>query len=419
VHAQAAIEMTGEMSGLAGQMLARGMTLAPPSASCADIPAGPMPKARDTEDCDAAGSFGLDGDGLAADLIPAKGDGPHLRRLRFAQKASAISFAALAEYRDVATADHLHRVARLTSEIARHLAHAGPYQDQISGDFLEHIGVAGALHDVGKISVPDSVLLKPGRLDDSEMAVMRQHSQWGAELLERARHLWLNGEYLDLGIEIARSHHERFDGSGYPDGLSRRDIPLSARIVAVADVYDALTHPRCYKDAWTETDARNHIREHSGQLYDPEIASSLETVLERRDQYATIAWSDSLAIGIPEIDNDHLRLVGLINQMICRDEVASLIQVEDVVEELAAYALAHFGREKRVMERLGLSKFQEHLAAHDWFLTEVHSLRDRLLDDSPELVGDAVVGFLFTWLSDHILGSDRYLVETAAPWRIV
>jgi response regulator RpfG family c-di-GMP phosphodiesterase len=168
--------------------------------------------------------------------------------------------AAAAEARDTFTGQHL-------THIRRHVEVLGEVMGLESGR-VKRIAQAAALHDVGKISVPDAILLKPGLLSEQERNLMKQHTVVGERLLY--------GSQLELAREVARHHHERWDGTGYPDGRSETDIPLSARIVAVADVYDALTSHRPYKRAWPAEQAYEEVRSASGTQFDPEIVEAFE-----------------------------------------------------------------------------------------------------------------------------------------------
>jgi response regulator RpfG family c-di-GMP phosphodiesterase len=144
----------------------------------------------------------------------------------------------------------------------------------IDDTFIETIGLASIMHDLGKVTTPDNILQKPAALDDGERTIVQRHAQVGREMLEKASTLAPQSAYFSLGAEIAGSHHERFDGSGYPKGIAGTQIPLSARIVAVADVFDALTHARVYKKAWTREDAIAYIRERSGTQFDPDVVEA-------------------------------------------------------------------------------------------------------------------------------------------------
>jgi putative two-component system response regulator len=154
------------------------------------------------------------------------------------------------------------------------------------------------LHDIGKVGVPDCILRKPSRLEIDEFDIMKQHTLIGAEALRAAAQQSIYGEFLLMAAEIARSHHEWFDGTGYPDGLAGSDIPLSARIVAVADVFDALTSRRVYKDAQAAHDAREAILAASGEHFDPHVVAAFE----RRYEDFLRVKNDNISFNMTEND---------------------------------------------------------------------------------------------------------------------
>jgi putative nucleotidyltransferase with HDIG domain len=170
--------------------------------------------------------------------------------------------ASAAEYRDDATHQHTERVARTARQLALALG--------LSSDQADLLALAAPLHDIGKIGVPDAVLLKPGRLTDAEFVVMKTHAQVGANMLAGS-----DSPVLQIAARIAQHHHERWDGSGYPHGLRGEQIPLAARIVAVADALDALTHERPYKAGWSLQDALHEIFSQSGRQFDPRVIDAL------------------------------------------------------------------------------------------------------------------------------------------------
>ncbi len=169
---------------------------------------------------------------------------------------TVIRLSRAAEYRDPETGAHILRMAHYSHLIARQLA--------LSPAEQELILVAAPLHDIGKVGVADAILLKPGRLTQDEFALMKQHTVFGYEILRDS-----NSEILQAGASIALGHHEKFDGSGYPNGLKGEHIPIFSRIVAVADVFDALTSARPYKPAWALDDASHWIQSQSGSHFDP------------------------------------------------------------------------------------------------------------------------------------------------------
>ncbi len=201
-------------------------------------------------------------------------------QLRKAQVATVIALADLAEYRDSDTGDHLRRVQNLATRIAQSMRARGVQDKELTPELIDMIGLASVLHDVGKVSTPDRILLKPGKHTPDERAVMEHHAGIGRAILERASKMVDGVSYLTYGAQIAGGHHEHFDGNGYPDALGRQGIPLAARIVAVIDVFDALLHRRPYKEPWPLHDVVKYIKERRGTQFDPDVVDALIDVLE-------------------------------------------------------------------------------------------------------------------------------------------
>jgi putative two-component system response regulator len=178
--------------------------------------------------------------------------------------------AVLAEFRDTDTGEHTIRVGDLAAEIAAELG--------MPADWVGQLQLAGRLHDIGKVAVPDNILLKPGPLTTEEFDVMKTHTTVGFEILSGS-----TSPLIQLAAEVALNHHERWDGNGYPNGLAAEDIPVSGRIVTVADVYDALISARTYKRAWDPIDAIRYIVGARGTQFEPRIVDAFITVMERRD----------------------------------------------------------------------------------------------------------------------------------------
>ncbi|MBK1725111.1 two-component system response regulator [Thiocystis violacea] len=177
------------------------------------------------------------------------------------EEETLLRLAKAGEYRDECTGNHVLRIAEYCGLIATGLGLAEPACKAIS--------LAATMHDIGKIGIPDAILLKPGKLTDAEFDIMREHARLGYQILRDSP-----STYLQLGATIALSHHEKFDGSGYPEGLRGEAIPQAARIVAVADVFDALTTVRPYKAAWSSRDACSYIQSLSGAHFDPDCVSA-------------------------------------------------------------------------------------------------------------------------------------------------
>lgn len=197
--------------------------------------------------------------------------------------AAVQGLAKLAESRDPETGDHLIRMSLYSSFIAEELGTRPAHRDLIDPGYVRSLHRFAPMHDIGKVGIADRVLLKPGRLDDEERREMNKHPLIGAEVLRlcEQRMNELGRSVFKVGIQIAESHHEKWDGSGYPHGLKGTAIPLSARIVAVADVFDALTSKRPYKDAFSVETALGIIHKDAGSHFDPEVVEALDLVMPR------------------------------------------------------------------------------------------------------------------------------------------
>ncbi|MFQ5895101.1 MAG: HD domain-containing phosphohydrolase [Nitrospinota bacterium] len=196
------------------------------------------------------------------------------QRIRQVGDVAIFTLARLAESRDEMTGRHLERIQSYSRLLAEALAQLPHYAGYIDREYLEDLERSSPLHDIGKVGIPDRILLKPGRLTPSEFEVMKTHVLVGGDTLQRAdRHL-KEESFLTLGKEIAYSHHERWEGSGYLRGLKGEQIPLSGRIIALADVYDALTSKRVYKEAMDHAEAREWIVREAGRHFDPEVVEA-------------------------------------------------------------------------------------------------------------------------------------------------
>lgn len=200
--------------------------------------------------------------------------------------AVIFGLAKLADSRDTETGDHLERITAYSIALASALRRDPRFADRVSPAFVRLIGISSALHDIGKVGIEDSILLKPGPLSDDERATMQFHPVIGGECLEKIeRHLG-SSNFLQMAREVAFAHHEKWDGTGYPLRLKGAEIPLAARIVAVADVYDALSSRRVYKDALPHEECVEIIRKETGAHFDPEIIDIWITI---ESQYRRIA----------------------------------------------------------------------------------------------------------------------------------
>jgi response regulator RpfG family c-di-GMP phosphodiesterase len=201
-----------------------------------------------------------------------------------AQQATILALARLAEQRDNDTGKHLQRLAAYCRLVATELRVRGRHADVVTDSWIRDLELSSALHDIGKVGIPDSVLLKPAKLSPEEWEIMKTHASIGESTLETVIAESGPTRFLLMGRDIAGGHHEKWDGSGYPRGLRGAKIPLSARILALVDVYDALTSVRPYKHAWPHHEAIAWIRERGGAHFDPELAEvfvSLECEVDR------------------------------------------------------------------------------------------------------------------------------------------
>ena len=196
------------------------------------------------------------------------------------QRATIFALSKLAESRDDDTGHHLERVQAYCKLLGGAMHRDERYSEVVTEEFLENLVYASPLHDVGKVGIPDAILCKPGKLTDEEFATMKSHTLIGAKTLKSVLDSYPGNAFVQMGLEIARSHHEKWDGSGYPDRLVGADIPLSARIMAVADVYDALTSERCYKKAMPHDDAMDIIVQGAGMHFDPYLMPFIRHVAE-------------------------------------------------------------------------------------------------------------------------------------------
>jgi putative two-component system response regulator len=221
------------------------------------------------------------------------------REVQAIQDVTILSMASLAETRDNETGNHIRRTQQYIKLLAEYLLNNGNprFTDYLSGNTIQILFKSAPLHDIGKVGIPDRILLKPGRFTPEEFEIMKTHTTLGRDSIERAEHeLGVDVEFLRLAKEIAYSHQEKWDGSGYPQGLAGDAIPISARLMAVADVYDALVSRRVYKDAMPHDRAVAIIQEGKGSHFDPDM---VDAFLVLHEQFKFIA--DVYADGDQEI----------------------------------------------------------------------------------------------------------------------
>lgn len=206
-------------------------------------------------------------------------------RLRKYHKEMVMGFATLVENKDGSTGGHIKRTTMYVQLLAEELQRRGYYEEVLTKDYIKNLCMAAPMHDIGKISVPDVILQKPGRLTEEEFARMKQHADSGGKIIQETFGHLGNEQYAEMAYQVARYHHEKWNGNGYPEGLKRKEIPLCARIMAIADVFDAVSEKRCYREAMPLDKCFEIIQEGNGQDFDPVLA---EMFLDIRDKVEEI-----------------------------------------------------------------------------------------------------------------------------------
>jgi adenylate cyclase len=233
------------------------------------------------------------------------------RQLENARQVTMESMAAVAETRDPETGAHIKRTQHYVRAVARQLQRAGHYTQTLNNDYIRLLFLSAPLHDIGKVGVPDRILLKPGPLTNAEMTIMQQHAEFGRQIiLSTAGHIE-GDNFLVIAGEIAGTHHEKWDGTGYPKQLRGQDIPLSGRIMAVADIYDALISRRCYKPPFSHNRAMSIMRGLRATTLDPVVLDAFLDIEPEIIQIAARfrdadeeAASDDLTAAPPPIRNE-------------------------------------------------------------------------------------------------------------------
>ncbi len=235
-------------------------------------------------------------------------------RLRAAERIASLeardvlifSLAKLAESRDNETGEHLERMREYCLVLAEQLSKTDKYAEIVDADFVRTIYATSPLHDIGKVGIPDKILLKPGKLTEDEYEVMKTHTTIGAETLAAAVRDNPKTTFYRFARDIVLTHHERYDGNGYPNGLAGEDIPLCGRILTVADVYDALTSKRVYKPPFSHGKAKKIIVEDRGTAFDPDVVDAFlateSAFIEIRERLAQNQMSTTLIPTLAEIN---------------------------------------------------------------------------------------------------------------------
>lgn len=324
------------------------------------------------------------------------------------------------EYRDNETGWHIMRMTNFAQAIAKVM--------KLPADQRELLYVAAPMHDVGKIGIADAVLLKPGKLTADEFEIMKTHTNIGVSILTG------NDALIAAARDIAGSHHERWDGTGYPQGLAGEQIPILARICSVADVFDALTSTRPYKKPWAVEEATAWIISESGRYFDPAIVEAFKAampeILRVRELYRDdiidpkqvltlpslepredvwAPWDESLSVGIDTIDEHHRYLFDLINDLY--DVVINKLGAREVarlIKALDAYAKVHFRAEELMMTHYEFEGIDRQQHQHHAFEEKIREFYEEL-HANPLVAQFDVLSYLRDWLIKHILVEDAQL----------
>ena len=372
----------------------------------------------------------------------------HLRTVNTVQKAIIHSLANLSEWRDPETGSHLERTRSFCVLLAKTLRNNPRYSGLITADYIEALYDAVPLHDIGKVGIRDDVLLKKGRLTAEEFGSMKQHVMIGRDIIQDIMDRFrLRSRFLEASRNICHYHHERYDGSGYPEGLCGEAIPLEARIFAICDVYDALRSKRPYKAGLTHRETMETIVPDRGRHFDPDVVDAFIACNERfyeifevyrlfdesygrmmniRSKDALkIKWTDDLEVGVPVIDSQHMEFIDRVNSLF-----AGIVLGEGkraAIRELHflhQYAVYHFVTEEKIMKQHGYPHLDHQRVEHAAFLANLLSLQGEM-KSVEEISSDQVVlvnAKVVEWLVDHIIKSDRkfgdYLKQPshAAEW---
>lgn len=336
-------------------------------------------------------------------------------RLQKAQQDILHKLVAASEFRDNETGEHIKRMSQYSVVIGKKIG--------LESDQLELLEQAAPMHDVGKVGISDQILLKPGRLTAEEFTTVQQHTVIGAKILSGSHPL------IEASREIALTHHEKWDGSGYPQGLVGEAIPLFGRICALADVFDALTTKRPYKEAWPLDEVLALITKDSGAHFDPALVDALmETlpeILEIKETYSdsnsgckvkktleqkplsneTLVWQETLSIGVAFIDNQHKYLINLINRIHQATEQLDTKEIVETLLDMNAYAEVHFTEEEELMRQHGYPGLKAHIQLHRGFYKQAEIFLNEL-EATPLAITSEVSLYLMEWLVKHIQKAD-------------
>jgi len=351
------------------------------------------------------------------------------------QKATVVCLANLAEFKDNETADHLERTRHYGTLLSNYLKQKPEFNSKISREYIENIGFASVLHDIGKVGVPDSILKKPDKLTSDEFEVIKHHTTYAKNILKDLVSKYkINDIFFTLAYNIAVYHHEKWDGSGYPEGLSGIDIPLEARIFSACDVYDALCSERVYKPPFSHEKAMSIINEGKGTHFDPDVVDAINACAEQFKQihntynlfyknvkYSSygnnrrelkVEWTEDLTTGIEEIDAQHKILLSRINTLIKSIMVGNGTEdVLNLLRFLENYVEEHFSTEEGIMHELNYENTEHHIKYHERFRNNFKSILENVSKNGiTEETFVLIEKDIISWLLNHILEHDTKIM---------
>jgi len=213
-----------------------------------------------------------------------KQENPAVTQIQHYHEEMIMGFATLVENKDGSTGGHIKRTSRYVQLLVEELRRRGQYKSVLTKDYVNDLYLAAPMHDIGKIAIPDAILQKPGKLTTEEFEIMKGHTQKGGEIIEETFGHLGDKSYTKMAYQVAKYHHEKWNGKGYPKGLEREEIPLCARIMAVADVFDAVSEKRCYRDAMPLEQCFEIIEKGRGTDFDPMIADAFLSIRDKIEQ---------------------------------------------------------------------------------------------------------------------------------------
>jgi hemerythrin len=377
-------------------------------------------------------------------LLVARSRTSEFSKLLESQRNMVFALANLAELRDQDTGKHLDRTRSFGVILAGELRKLPKYQQVIDDNFIDNLYDAAPLHDIGKVGIPDQVLLKSGPLTSEEFVLMKRHVEIGGQILTRIiEKLEVPLPFLVMSRNIARYHHEKYDGSGYPEGLAGEDIPLEARIYALGDAYDAIRSKRPYKGPVTHMEAVQRLMASRGSHFAPDVVNAFldceERFVELYESYQVydevylgftdarsdggpaVIWSSDFEVGVELIDRQHRELIDRINKLLAgiregrgREETFGLMRF------LQEYVVEHFRAEEGFMLRHNYPEYAAHKEIHDSFIADLEVLAATL--ESSGVDSELVVNVnqkVINWVVAHIFMIDKGLKNYATAAEVV